>query len=81
VDSGDEQEIGALRIYGGPLDLDVAYRAVAVTMSKNVEQVITLTLQKYNSRDSPKDYRLEIHITGTETSEPPLFPPLRRPPF
>ena len=67
VDSS--QDMGVLRVFGGPLDLDVAYRALFVDINATAEQVVTSTLEKYNSRDSPKDYYLVLHTTGAETSE------------
>jgi len=60
-----------VRVFGGPLDVDVAYRALFVNTTMTAEQVVAMTLEKYNSRENPKDYYLGLHITGSESSEPP----------
>lgn len=67
VEAGDnDKDLGVIRVFGGPLDLDVAYRALFVNVKMTADQVVALTLEKYNSRDSPMDYHLEMHITGSE---------------
>jgi len=62
VDNTADQ--GVLRVYGGNLDLDVAYRSMFVDATSTAEAVVQMTLEKYNSRDSPKDYQLNVTVSG-----------------
>jgi len=65
VDStASETDQGVLRVYSN-LDVDVAYRALFIDVTMNTEQVIAMTLEKYNSAESAKDFQLSVQFTGS----------------
>ena len=55
-----ESSSSLLRVYGEKLDFDVAYRAIIVNPQTTTEEVIVQTLEKYNIKDSPKDFQLTV---------------------
>jgi len=55
---------GVLRVYGGPLNVDVAYRAVFIDINTTAETVVAMTLEKYNSKEDPKDFQISLLTDG-----------------